>query len=481
MNLENKNGYTLNNLDKINILLGKNGCGKSIALKNVQQALEGNSTIKTKYITPERGGALKYDPNIEQATNSSPNWLPNQLRNNQFSQFKQQTVVQYRKLEILTLREISQNPEIRDDHSYTFQLTVDKINTLLDNIKIKSEDSDFNIYSKSGGGRIEPDKISSGESELIALGIECLVFAKESSKDTEDTEDILFIDEPDAHLHPDLQIRLALFLKDLVEENNFRLVLATHSTSFLAAFDSYPNISIEFMVAGQVKIDFKKVSDIYRRVLPIFGAHPLSNLFNESPIFLVEGEDDERIWQQAVRTSEGTLKLYPCAVGSIDNLNSYEDQVKQIVNSIYDSAKVYSLRDRDESVEEINDTPPVIRMRLSCRAAENLLLTDEVLARLNISWEELKSKIESWLDNNRAHAHFAVMKSFKDTCFNRKSFDLKKIRNDLMGIMESNNIWEVVVGQTIAQTTYIENPAVDSLQAYLGEKLVCNILGSKHI
>jgi energy-coupling factor transporter ATP-binding protein EcfA2 len=346
MDLIDKNSYSLRNLNKINVVLGKNGCGKSTALKQVQQAIEeGDEVANSKYITPERGGALKYDPSVEQSTSSNPRWLPKQLRKNQFTQFKQQTVSQFRKLELLSLREIEQNPELRNDHAYTFQSIVDTINTLLDNIEIRREGTDFNIYNKAENSGIEPDAISSGESELIALGIECLVFAKESN---ENEENILFLDEPDAHLHPDLQVRLAIFLKNLVEENNFRVVMATHSTSFLAAFEEYPGISIEFITSNQKDINFQAVSETYKRILPIFGAHPLSNLFNESPILLLEGEDDERIWQQAIRTSQGTLKIYPCAADSIDHLNQYEIQVSEIINSIYDSAKAYSLRDRDE-------------------------------------------------------------------------------------------------------------------------------------
>lgn len=47
------------------------------------------------------------------------------------------------------------------------------------------------------------------------------------------------------------------------------------------------------MRRGQVSLDFKTVTDTDRSILPIFGAHPLSNVLNQSPIFLVEGEDDE--------------------------------------------------------------------------------------------------------------------------------------------------------------------------------------------
>lgn len=474
MDLINKNGYSLRNLNKINVVLGKNGCGKSTVLKQVQKALENDVEVdKSKYITPERGGALKYDPSVEQNTSSNPNWLPHNLRKNQFTQFKQQTVLQFRKLELLSLREIEQNSDLRNDHTYTFQSIVDAINTLLDNIEIRREGSDFNIYNRTDNAGIEPDAISSGESELIALGIECLVFSKESS---DENENILFLDEPDAHLHPDLQVRLAVFLKNLVEENNFRVVMATHSTSFLAAFEAYPGVSIEFISPNQADIDFKIVSDTYRRILPIFGAHPLSNLFNESPILLVEGEDDERIWQQAIRTSRGTIKIYPCAVDSIDHLNQYEIQVSEIINSIYDSAKAYSLRDRDDGNEGIDDASPVIRMRLSCRAAENLLLSDEALARLGTDWEALKSKIEVWIASNSHHSHHQVMSEFRDGGFDRKMFNLKKIRNDLMGIIESSKPWEVVVGQTIATTEYVDCPTSNSIQDYLGDKLVCAIL-----
>jgi predicted ATPase len=473
MNLTNKNGYTFNELSKINALLGKNGCGKSTALKKVQQVLENDQEFgNTKYITPERGGALKYDPNIEINASSNPKWLSSMLRKNQFNQFKQQTILQFRKLELLSLREIEQNPDLRNDHGYTFQSIVDSINTLLDNIEIRREASDFKIYNKADNSVIEPDAISSGESELISLGIECLVFAKES---TDGKENILFLDEPDAHLHPDLQVRLALFLKDLVETNSFRVILATHSTCFLAAFDSYPYLSIDFITKGQTTINFKNVSETYRKILPIFGAHPLSNLFNEAPIFLVEGEDDERIWQQAIRTSQGKLKIYPCAVDTIDNLNEYEIKVTEIINSIYDSAKAYSLRDRDEGTEEINDIPPVIRMKLSCRAAENLLLADEVLDSLGVNWETLKSRIENWLIKSSKHSHFDVMQSFKNSGYDRKNYNLKKIRNDLMGIFESSKPWEVVVGQAIAIIKYSENAQENSLQDYLGKKLVAVI------
>lgn len=473
MDLLNKNGYSLRDLDKVNVILGKNGSGKSTALKKVEQALANDEVVgKAKYISPERGGALKYDANVDTNISTNPNWLFKQLRKNQFSQFREQSVSQFRKLELLCLREIEQQAELRQNLDYTFQSTVDLINELLDNVQIRREGTDFKIYHRETAQEITPQDISSGESELISLGIECLVFQKECIADL---ENILFLDEPDVHLHPDLQVRLSLFLKQLVDNSNFRVVIATHSTSLLGAFENYPNISIEFISYGQSDITFKKVNHVYRKVLPVFGAHPLSNIFNEAPIFLVEGEDDERVWQQTIRTAQGAIKIFPCSVDSIDHLNEFETEIVHIINAIYDDAVAFSLRDRDDGPEEINDIPPVVRMRLSCRAAENLLLSDDALARLGTNWGELQNKISQWLERNPDHPHYNDMDQFSEQGFQRKTFNLKSIRNDIMGIIGSNKPWEVVVGQAIGTMNVVENCSENSLQNYIGQKIIDNI------
>ena len=53
-------------------------------------------------------------------------------------------------------------------------------------------------------------------------------------------------------------------------------------------------------------------------------------------------------------------------------------------------------------------------MRLHCRAAENLLVSDEVLSKLNITWNDLVSRITEWLANNPSHPHHSAMKTFAE-------------------------------------------------------------------
>lgn len=106
------NDYSLKNVGEINVLLGKNGSGKSRLLRGLDNYnFSDEHSLNTKYITPERGGSLKHDPNLERSISRDERWLPRQLRTNQYTQFKEQSVLQYRKLEKLVLREMESNLE----------------------------------------------------------------------------------------------------------------------------------------------------------------------------------------------------------------------------------------------------------------------------------------------------------------------------------------------------------------------------------
>ena len=123
--------------------------------------------------------------------------------------------------------------------------------------------------------------------------------------------------------------------------------------------------------------------------------------------------------------------------------------------------------------------PPLIRMKLSCRNAENLLLTDEVLSELNTNWGQVKVGIEKWLNENSQHPHYEFMRRFKEEGYLRQGHDLKEIRNDLMGLIGSSKPWEVVVGQTIAKLRC--DPSSNfgeegKIITYLGRKVVENLI-----
>ena len=67
---------------RINFLLGKNGCGKSTALRELDQKLSGQAEWFVKYITPERGGALQYMAGIDEQIVNDPGYLRDSRRAN---------------------------------------------------------------------------------------------------------------------------------------------------------------------------------------------------------------------------------------------------------------------------------------------------------------------------------------------------------------------------------------------------------------
>jgi ABC-type multidrug transport system ATPase subunit len=378
----------------------------------------------------------------------------------------------YRKLEILTLREIEQEHILPEYQPKTFQTIIDKINTLLDRVQIERADSGFNIVEKGTTTIAKPEEISSGEAELVSLAIEFLSFQKECDKTK---MNFLIIDEPDVHLHPDLQDRLAVFISDEISSGYLTVIIASHSTSFVGALAREGSAKVVFMKRGDTILQFNDISEVHQKILPMFGAHPLSNIFNEAPILLVEGEDDERIWQQVVRSSVGAISVYPCVAGTVVKLNEFEVQANNIITSVYDSAFGYSLRDRDDNPEEIEDVGSIKRMRLSCRTAENLLLSDDVLVAAGSTWEDLQVSITTFVEESTHHPKHTEMKTFLNEGLDRKNADLKEIRLILAGLITTKP-WEVLVGQTIASLKVRTGLTGDnSLIAYLGAKVCTEV------
>ena len=153
----------------------------------------------------------------------------------------------------------------------------------------------------------------------------------------------------------------------------------------------------------------------------------------------------------------------------------YESSVIEILNGVYDNAKAFSLRDRDEGNEDTIDNLPLVRFKLSCRAAENLILCDEVLDSINITWPELEAYIDRWLETFNNHTKFGIMNAFKAGGYNRKDFDLKELRNILIGLTNTAKPWEVVVGQIIGQL------ANGQIARNNNDNKICNFLGAKLI
>lgn len=466
-------GNSIEAYDRINVILGKNGSGKSTLLRLMDERLSAGEAC-VRYITPERGGELRYDGSIETNRANNPKWITNTRRKNRWEQFRQSSVAEFRNLETLVLRSIEGDPAIRAT-DFRFDTEIEQINQVLDRVRlVRADAAGFQIRHKIDESEIGADKLSSGESELISLAVEIVLFSYLCKQENyRNQENWLLLDEPDVHLHPDLQHRLMQLLVNSTREVNGRVVIATHSTSILSALCEMSDgvrVGLKQFEASALK--FRSVDQAMRSVLPMFGAHPLSNVFNQKPPLIVEGEDDERIWQAAVRRSGGRLSLYPCVASNIQTMNQYEEAASNLIDSVYENAKAYSLRDRDDQPYEIEDINSVVRMRLSCRNAENLIVSDDVLNELGTDWLSLQAGLEKWITDNPNHSRINAAISFQESGWDRKRFHLKDLRMVIVGITGSTKPWEVAVGQAIARMVERNFQGDHSLVNYLGIKAV---------
>jgi len=445
---------------RFTVLLGKNGSGKSTLLRSI----DSSNRFGSKYISPERGGVLKYDPNVDLNISNNESWLISDRRKNRAENFRQQSTAQFRILEVAVLREIERNPEKRKDLTYSFNTTLVQINALLPAIELRRADHGFKIHNKAGAA-IAEDQISSGEAELIALAIEVLVFARETKADK-----VLLFDEPDVHLHPDLQQRFIEFIETVASEFDFKVVIATHSTAIIGAFSRKADLQIVPIIArDQTSFKSFSYSSICHDILPVFGAHPLSTQFNRSPVLLVEGEDDKRVMDQFVRSAKGAFMFSPCVVGTVDEMGIWENWLNEFLPSIYDAPKGYSLRDLDNSAQcDIDDVGCVSRARLNCYAMENLLLTNECFAMHGLQTEEFRGLIIEWTMQRPDHPATPSLKALSESFDDRRTAKIKDVRNVLVALLGTNKPWEVLVGQLLAANRNATDASKHSMREYLG-------------
>lgn len=478
-------------LGKINVILGKNGCGKSTFLKNYQYHFR-NNNIYNRYISPERGGNLKHNPGIENGIINNSDYIFHERNKNFVSDYRSQVVFSYKNLELKILRAFEKNTNNPD-----FNDTLDDINSLLDNIKLKREGHSFKIYNIKTKLEIPEDKISSGEAELITLAIDCLEF-EASVKEQGLNTGILLLDEPDVHLHPDLQSRLIhLLIKIVSRTPAIKIILATHSTPILSTLCENNSISADikicFMNNNTIRaLEFIQLNERVRKLLPIFGAHPLTNIFNNAPPLLVEGDDDFYIWQQAIKSSEGRIKVYPCECGGNGQreMSEYEINADSLLPSVYDNVKCYSLRDGDNGnyIGQNSELTYVKQFWLNCYAVENLLLSDDILQLHKLDWEQTKQKIIDWTNSHPSHKKYNDIKAFiegddmqKLQPFDRRRSKIKEITNIIIGdILEATKPWFIIVGQAIGRLYYdninVSNVKEHSIVDYIGADFIKIVL-----
>jgi len=453
--------WTLRNLTAVTVLFGKNGSGKSVLLRKWRDV----DPSSVHYVVPERTGEMDFQPGYLQEESDGARRRNSAVRN--FVTDYRRRIVGRIQSYFLTRGNTRGETRPPGDPAEIERLMA----SLLPDFEL-SLLADFPPYTLTrvdGAERVTGiDQLSSGEAQLVTLGLDILTIA--SLWEIQGTaQRILLIDEPDAHLHPDLLARLADFVLQVATRFGLQVVIATHSTGFLSALGQFGgrDTSVIYLDRRSTELRARPFDAIAKETAACLGGHALLGPLLGAPLLLVEGDDDYRIWSQVPRHHVTTFAVIPT---NGDEIKKYQRTLEVILGSLRDAQARplgYALLDGDKAVPESSGSNPqqfVAFVGMKCREAENLYLTAEVLQSLGTGWLEAARRVEQ--ESGRFGSKASVLA--EASRWDRRHGDLKAVMNEVATILDPKGLlWTQRVGTALGR----QRP-VGELAEFLGEGVV---------
>ena len=447
--------WEIGHLREINVIFGRNGCGKSQLLRLLCQ----QDIASRHYASPERGGSIQFDAGVAQreGTDSERN---NFRMKNYAEQFRMEAVA---RIQVMYCRAAF----------YHIDLNIHELEGALEQLmpgflfRFIASAPFYQLSRNSPPASItQIAELSSGEAQLFALGLDLLTISSIWEIEKKPSR-VLLIDEPDLHLHPDLQQQFSKFLILLMQRFKVQIFVATHSTTLLAALGSFgrEKTAVVYLLPNSVPVSAIQFSKYHAELATCLGGHALMGPLFSVPLLLVEGDDDYRVWAQAVRS--GVLKLAVLPAGG-DEILKYANALEVLFAALlerHDSPSAYVLTDRDDGRGDPQSKEHVKRVRLACREVENLFLADETLQRIGTNWEDAKASIVKL--SSRCGAKAGPLQALVSA--DRKSADLKGLMDCLVEILDPQRKvdWRIRIGQVLGAA-----PPQGQLADFLGLSVV---------
>ena len=161
----------------------------------------------------------------------------------------------------------------------------DILNDIVEGKIISNRNNEYYLSSKSFHKPINIKNLSTGLKSFTLIKI---LLENGSLKE----KDILILDEPEIHLHPEWQLIYAELLVLLQREFDLTIIITTHSPYFLDAIDVFSakhnisekikyylaenkeQISFFYDVTNQIDLIYKKLSDPLQKLEQLRNIHP---------------------------------------------------------------------------------------------------------------------------------------------------------------------------------------------------------------
>lgn len=439
--------WVLKNLNEITILFGKNGAGKSKLLRTLRDSNKNTY----HYTSPERAGDITHDVGIMQEELTGDR-RANRSQHNLSPTYRQESVSRIQALQL----------KIGNVTGHSGEISPVSLNEIKEFIEILLPDFEFKVTDQNppyelkrlpNGEKVTSvNNLSSGESEILTLALDILTVCAMWKIDKQEQK-ILLIDEPDTHLHPDLQQHLAHFLVKILENYKVQMIVATHSTTLLSAlgYHGEDKTSIIYINNSVNEQTAKKFDKVLQELSTCLGGHALMGPLFNAPILLVEGDDENKIWSQVPRYHKMKIAVIPC--NGSDEVKNYQKTLEKLFSNLRSDQSTpvgYALLDGDKSIpneDEHNPQQNIRYLKLSCLESENLFITNEVLTLLGTDWDRAKEKIKLESSN------YGEKKSKLDSCdtWERKTADIKDVIQQLVYILDPDKKvpWTIRVAKCI--------------------------------
>ena len=234
-----------------------------------------------------------------------------------------------------------------------------------------------------GENEFDIESLSSGEREVLSIAFDFIL--------RNPSHCIVFFDEPELHLHPELLSRLIMTLRGVGESNQF--ILVTHSAELIS---SSLDESVIFLTPpkenrGNQAVKIEPTGDVAEALHQLGQSVGIVSLGKK--IVLIEGSDsslDKKTYGQIVKDKFPELVLLPS--GGKENLLSFKTITSEVLDKSLWGIRFFMLADRDAATE----TQPAVTdsFRILTRYhLENYFLDAGILCQCFVDREDE----DSWL------------------------------------------------------------------------------------